>query len=653
MTKLTIKHCLASLFLLFLYQPANGQIKEITFGEIPEEDLVMTEYAEDQSADAVILENHARVSMRSGEKILVITDRHIRIKIINTDGLDYANVEIPFGRDEKVRGIKAASYNMEDGKRVTGAVDKKSVYYEESSRYRNTVRFSVPNVRVGSVIEYKYTLESPDIFTLYTLEFQHEIPVRRCGFRVEFPGYFEYKLVPGGDLTKVKFNRSESFVTFGRSSVNGYVGHWQAYNMPAYREEPFSTGSEDYYARIGFELSKIEIPGYYFEEVSPTYPKLSKKLLDRTDFGFYLKTDNSVRKKVGELKAEGGSETDLLRRIYTFVSEYMMWNGYEDYTSSAAMKKIYSDARGNAADINLMLVSMLRLAGIQADPLILSTRDHGLLNTYFALIQKFNYVVAYVIADGERYIVDATDPLRPFNMLPFRCLNGQGWIVNSNAGSWVDLRSNEQNSEIMQFALELSEKGSLKGTARNTYESYDAWSVRKICKLEGEEAYTDMMRSVNNSWRIESLELDNLGELEKPVLESISLTVPDAAETGEGIMYLNPVVCDRDGSNEFYYDERLSPVDIGCPSFKKYSCEITIPEGWIVAELPRSVNLNMAGGGGQFKYSIRTEGRKIILDTETNLTAVTFPPERYSDLRNFRSNIIRKQAEVIILKKEI
>ncbi len=631
----------------------QGQIREITFGEIPEEDLVMTEYAEDQSADAVILENYTRVSMRSGEKILVITDRHIRIKVINTDGLDYANVEIPFGRDEKVLGIKAASYNMEDGKRVTGIVDRKSIYYEESNRYRNTVRFSVPNVRPGSVIEYKYTVESPDIFTLYTLEFQHEIPVVRCGFHVEFPGYFEYKFVTGGDLSKVRYNKTESQVNFGGDIVIGFVGHWTAFNIPAYREEPFSTGSEDYYARIGFELSKIEIPGYYFEEVSPTYPKLSVKLLERSDFGLYLNTNSSIRKKAGELKAMGGSETDLLRRIYSFVSEHMMWNGYEDYTSSAAMKKIYSDARGNAADINMMLVSMLRAAGIQADPVILSTRDHGLLNTYFAIIQRFNYVVASVRVDGVQYLVDATDPMRPFNMLPFRCLNGQGWTVTDKGGSWVDLRTNEQNHETMRFAFDLSEEGSLKGTASNSYESYDAWTVRKICKLEGEEAYIDMMRSVNNSWRIDALELGNLGELENPVLESISLTVPDAAETGEGIMYLNPVIYDRDGSNEFYADDRLSPIDIGCPSFKHYSCEITIPEGWTIAEMPGSANINLSGGGGQFKYNIRTEGRKIILDTETNISTVTFPPERYGDLRNFRSNIIRKQAEVVILKKVI
>ena len=643
----SILMCLASSTVL------SGQIREITFGDIPKEDLEMAEYAEDPTADAVILDNYGIVRLRSLDKIVVNVERHIRIKIINTDGLDYANVEIPYGGNEKVMGIKAASYNSEEGKTVAGNVDKKGIYYEKSSRYRNTVRFSIPNVKAGSVIEYKYLLESPDIFTLYTLEFQQEIPVRRCGFRVEFPGYFEYKFVTGGDLSKVRLTRSESQVNFGNRTVNGFVGHWTAFNMPAYRDEPFSTGSEDYYARIGFELSKINIPGYYFEEVSPTYPKLSEKLLFRSDFGGYISKGMFLKKKTDELKAEGGSDTDLVRRIYTFVAEHMMWNSYEDYTSSATMNKIYNDARGNAADINLMLISMLRMAGIAADPIILSTRENGMLNPFFAIIQRFNYVAAYVRADGEQYIIDATDPLRPFNMLPFQCLNGQGWVVNKSGGSWIDVRNHERKSETMRFILHLSEDGSMKGTASNSYESYDAWAVRKVCKLEGVESYTDMMRVYNNRWRIDALALENLKELEKPVIETISLTVPHAAETGNGIMYLNPVIFNNDGSNEFYEDERLSPVDFGCPSFKKYTCEITIPEGWTVAELPQSVNIRLDGGDGAYRYDIRSEGRKIILDAEINVTTVAFLPERYSSLRNFRAAIIRKQSEVVILKKEI
>ncbi len=651
--RLLTNHVITALAAFLLCCGASAQIREITFGDIPEEDLAMTEYADDPSADAVILENYAQVRMRAGEKIVVDIDCHIRIKILNIDGLDYANVELPYGSSEKLTGVKAASYNIEDGNIVTSAVDRKGIFYDKSSRYRSTVRFSIPNVRAGSVIEYKYSIESPDFFSLYTLDFQQDVPVRKCSFTVEFPGYFEYKFVPSGDLRKVRFSQSETNVIFGNSIVKGFSGKWTAFNMPAYREEPFSTGSEDYYARLGFELSKIDIPGYYFEDVSPTYPKLSEKLLERTDFGGYLSSASAVKGKADEMKAEGGSDTDILRRIYTYVTNYMIWNGYDDFTSSAGMSRILSNARGNAADINLMLIAMLRHAGIPADPVILSTRDNGHLNTFFAIIQRFDYVVAWVRADGEQYIVDATDPLRPFNMLPFQCLNGQGWVVNKSAGQWINLRNEERNRESMHFEMVLSGDGSLSGTANNSYESYDAWVVRKVCRLEGTEAYADLMRSIYSSWKIHNIELADLDELEKPVTERIDLSIPYASETGDGIMYLNPAIWNHDNSNEYYADERHSPVDLGCPSGNKYSCEITIPEGWVVSEMPQSVNLVMEGGGGEFRYIITSEDRKIILETEIKYTTFTFPPERYYALRNFRSNIIRKQSEVVVLRKKI
>jgi hypothetical protein len=184
------------MFLLTSGQQLNSQIREITFGEIPKEDLEMAVYAPDPSADAVILENHASTTMRTGDKIIVATDCHIRIKIINTDGLDYANVEMPYGSDDRILGLKAGSYNLEEGETVQNLVDKKSVYYENTSRYRNTLRFSIPNVRPGTVIEYKYTLESPDYFSLYTFKFQEEIPVRRCNYGLSSPDISNTNLSP-------------------------------------------------------------------------------------------------------------------------------------------------------------------------------------------------------------------------------------------------------------------------------------------------------------------------------------------------------------------------------------------------------------------------------------------------------------------------
>jgi hypothetical protein len=643
----------AGLLLLTTPEFLRSQISEVSFGQIPMEDMEMTVYPPDLSADAVILENHASSSMMIMDKITVSTDRYVRIKIINTDGLDYANIEMPYGSDEKIAGLKAASYNLEDGKVVQTMVDKKSIYYENTSRYTSTLRFSFPNVRPGTVIEYKYTLESPDYFSLYTFRFQEELPVRRCNFRIEFPGYFEFKFVTGGDFKKIIYRREQRRVPFGTSSVEGFVGTWIGNNIPAYIEEPFSTGSDDYYTHIGFELSKIDIPGYYFEDVSPTYPKLSEKLLNRIDFGEYFIKNSPVRKKAEEIKAQGGSETDILRRIYTYVSGYMMWNGYNDFTASASMAKTHGDARGNSADINLMLLSMLRVAGIVADPVIMSTRENGLVNPFFALIRRFNHVVVAATADGKDWVIDATDPVRPFNMLPEECLNGQGWLVSRTGGLWIDLTNGEHHGKNVKLEMDLESNGNLKGRSVTTYESYDAWQVRKFCSLQGEEAYSDFVQAEQSTWRIKDLVLENMKNLEEPVTEKVSFEIPDATETREGIMYLNPVLTDRNESNEFYAEERISVIDLACPSVNRYSCTITIPEGWTVAELPQSVNLRMDGGGAAFSYNISTEGRTIRLDSEITFSTITYLPEKYATIRNFWSSIIRKQSEVIILRKVI
>ena len=325
--------------LLSFTSPLFCQIKEITFGEIPKEDLAMAVYSEDPSADAVVLDDYCQVALTSFEKIMVVSERHIRVKIINTEGLDYANIEIPYGIDDKVTGIKAATYNLENGETVINAVDKKGFYFENTSRYRQTLRFSMPNVRVGSVIEYKYTLESPSYFSLCSMEFQKEIPVRVSGLRVEIPGYFEYKFIPRGSFDNVKYSKREQSVLFGNRPVEGYVGQWYAYNMPASREEPFSTGSEDYYTSLGFELSKINFPGIFFEDISPTYPNLSKKLLERDDFGGFYQKNSFLKEKTEEIISGADSETEKLRRIYRFVAELMMWDGINEYTASANHKK--------------------------------------------------------------------------------------------------------------------------------------------------------------------------------------------------------------------------------------------------------------------------------------------------------------------------
>ncbi len=631
----------------------RSQIAELTFGEIPREDIEMTSYPADPGADAVYLEDYGQVSMSAIDGIGIVFVLHQRIKIINSDGFDYADFNLPYGIHDKIERIQAATYNIENGEVVTSKLDKKSIYREVSGRTWNTVRFTLPDVRVGSVIEVKYTLKSNYYFSLYPWDFQHEIPVRYGGFKALIPGYFEFKVIPKGNWEKIKFNRSEESVDFGSRFVEGIKIQWAYSGIPAYREEPFSTGSEDFLTSVGFELAKITVPGLYFEEISPTYPNLSKKLLNKDDFGSVLNNSGLVSKKVRSITAGAKSETEKLRLIHKYVSENFLWNSLNDCTASAGLSKIIKTEKGNSADINLLLIDMLRQAGLKADPVIMSTRENGALDMFYAIMQKFDYLVASVRADGVLYIVDATDPLRPFNILPFECLNGDGWTVVESGLNWVKLKNNEKKAAMYSMNLRLSDSGLFAGNAQNTYIDYNAYEVRHTIKLEGKEGYTQEKKNENGNWIFTDFNWENLDSLEKPVYEKYNLTIEDAVEKYGTKMAFHPILFGTYKLNPFYSEERLTPVDFGCPQELSYTIRIILPEGYKVEEIPASIKLALPDNGGQYIYSAVFEGNNVLVQTKMVINSVRFDPENYNLLREFFTRIMQKEEELIILSKTV
>lgn len=642
---------LPAVFLLTVPCTVNSQISEITFGLVPKEDLEMTSYRDDPAADAVVLDDYCHVGLTQSNRIMSAIERHVRIKILNTDGLAYANIEIPFWADGQITNIRAASYNLENGEVVKKVLDRKSFYLENSNRYIQTLRFAFTGIRVGSVIEYRYSLKSPDYFSLYTMAFQREIPVRFCSLKAEIPGYFTYKFVPKGDFSKVKFSSKIERVSFSTSFVDGYFGQWEVANMPAYREEMYSTGSEDYITSLSFELSKIEIRGYFYEEISPTYAKLVDKLREREDFGLYIDKCVVLKEEVSKIVSVARSDTEKLKAIHKYVADNFMWDGIPDYSASGTVRRTIEKKRGNSADINLILLGMLKQAGLSAYPVILSTRDNGQIDPLFAILQRFNYVVVMVNADGKQYLVDACDPERPFDMLPFECLNGRGWVVVPGGATWTDSRNNERFSESVNLDLILDETGNMTGTASNQYHSYSGYAVRKMCKLEGVEAYADMLQYYNRGWRISDLKVDNIESSDMSVFETFSLKVVDGVTVSGDNIILSPVLYGRNEKNPLHLAKRISPVDLGCPYDEGYKCTIRVPEGFSAVQVPASGKFSLPNDAGEFIYVAKNDGKIITIETKFLIKKTWFAPEDYDILREFWARVLRKESELIILKR--
>ena len=177
---------------------------KVKFGKISQEELEMNYSSLDSSANAVVLADFGdtRIDYVSNSGFQLVFTRHRRIKIFNSTGYDWADVMVPLYHDggdrESISQIKGYTYNLEDGKVVKTKLKNEGKFTEEYDENHQIHKFTLPNVKEGSVIEYTYRITSDFIFNLQDWRFQSSIPTIWSEYKVEIPEYFFYKPLSQG-----------------------------------------------------------------------------------------------------------------------------------------------------------------------------------------------------------------------------------------------------------------------------------------------------------------------------------------------------------------------------------------------------------------------------------------------------------------------
>lgn len=451
-----------------------AQKSPVKFGEIPMEDLEMTTYGKDTSAAAVILTDY-------GEAYISVTavnasmnfERHVRIKILKKDGMEWADVEIPLyhsaGEEERVSRLKASTFNLENGKIVESTLSKEGIFREKFNRDFNVQKFTLPNVKEGSVIEYSYTIYSEFLTNFPNWQFQYEIPVRWSEYWAMLPEFFVFEKYMQGYIApttyEVKIKPSQDF------RVNGH--HWISKDVPAFKEEPFMTCEDDYVSKVNMALAYINFPNQPTKEIMGTWSKLNTELLESESFGKAITGSGFLKKKAEELTAGVTDPIKKVEIIYNYIKQTLEWDGTQDkYVDN--LKKVMDDKKGTAADINVMLASMLEKVNVPVDMVLLSTRDHGFVREQYPMEEQFNYVICLARVGDKALLLDATDKYLPMNILPERCLNGQGLVISKTNHGWINIEPKAKARTVVNADLALSETGELKGKVIYSYEGYDA-----------------------------------------------------------------------------------------------------------------------------------------------------------------------------------
>jgi transglutaminase-like putative cysteine protease len=638
----------------FVTQDLFSQFK-MDFGNITTEQLSNKPYLPDPGADAIIISDIGVATLNYINGFTVEFERDVRIRIVNSNGFDYADIEIPFSATDNLTKYRASSFNLRNGEKVETVIPKKSFILEESTKYRKVLKFNFPDVHEGTVIEYSYIIQMKDesIYTLVPWVFQTSIPIGYSSLIVAYPEFFTYKTIISGNPFLVKSEMTTKDQLFGNQNAKVRIFTYSAQNVSALNDEPFAKGLRDNQTRLSFELASVNFPNSSFEEISPTYATLTKKLLDREDFGLALKNSSFLESMAKTVTAGLNDDLSKVKAIHKYISEKILWNGEEDYTSSSGLRKVFNNEKGNNADINMILIYMLRSLNIKADPVILCTRSNGTLNQFSAMLQQFNYLVANVTVEGESYLIDATNPLRPIDMLPFDCLNGSGRQINEFESKFVDLKNLEKTGSLLKLDLSLSNDGSVEGDFTKRNGGYLALNIREQVKLEGEEGYTDIVKEKYSEATISGFSLRNLSQRDSDIIETCKINLEEGVINARDKMLFNPYFSFNSFENPFSSPERSFPVDFGYPVEDIFSLLLQIPDKYSIEELPDNVTYSLGESDAKYVFTCSQEGNKLNVNSSLRIDKITFSPAEYSRLRDFFARMLQSQARLIVLKKKI
>ena len=650
--------------LLLLFHFTILQAQDFPYGAVALNDLTMTQYAPDTTAEAVVLKEFGEAYI-DGDNYHVVFKYHVRIKILKKNGLDQSDIEIPIDKDggtriEKLLAVKASSFNLQDGRIVQQALQEKDIFNEDRHKYLNVKKFAIPNVRVGSVIELSYTLESPFVYNFRSWEFQSSIPKVESEYWARIPGIYQYNIALRGFL---KLSKNESSIVKGCLGSGGdpVAGGFSAdcalmklgmKNIPAFIEEEYMTAKKNFIASVQFELSEIRYPDGRIDKVTKDWKDAEQELRQERRFGVQLKRGKDIGEEVKAIVQVDADELQKATKVYNFIRDWYVWNNTYGKYSEFGIRKAFDERKGNIGDINLSLIAALRFAGLNVEPVILSTRSNGAVVELYPVLSDFNYVIAKVNIGDKVFLADATQKYYPFGMLPERCLNGKGRVIGDGKSYWIDLVPTEISKTVSLLTLTLDTEGVITGTLVSTFTGYDAVSKRqRIASFHSQEDYISDLKNSFNFIEVTGYELKNVEDLQKPIVQKLEISVRAFDAEASNFLF-NPFLVDRFSENPFKSRERLYPVDFGVPMERTTVLDLELPDDFEIVNMPEKAGLTLPNSGARFLSDAKMMGNKLNFSSSLVVRKTVFSSTEYHYLKELFSRILQVQNADIILKKK-
>lgn len=648
--KRVIISCICILFAL----TAGAQTLNKKMGNPTMEEMTMTECAYAKDATAVVLYEDLYVDIIStvGLKLEIVCKR--RIKILKEDGLDYANVTLTLrdterngGYNDRLQDLKATSYNLEGGKIQKAKMAGNMVSKKRLNDSYVSTEFTIPQAKVGSVIEYQYKIVRDDLFDLPTWMAQSSCPVNYTHFRISLPEEFSYRVNQTGALPLVS-TRDEDANTLleTKNIIHDFTGT----NLPALpKDNEFIYCPRDFATKVTCELRSINIPGYVYQDYTTSQADVMGMLMKSDYFGGRLKQKDPFKEEVAAAGiASLPTAMEKVSACAQLLKKHLRWN--KDYALTGnSQSKVKKEGTGDNADLNFILISMLKDAGVEASPVVMSRRSRGRL-PYTPSIDALNtFVIAFVDEEGKIHYYDASAENGYIDALPID-LNVDRAILLQQDGAFndVSLQDNIKSREVVMIDASMTVDGLISGTCTITHREYAALRFRNSWEAKNDSAAFVADIAAKNNIDITEYSTQGREEFSPSAVETFSFSRQlDAGDK----YYITPMLFPFYEKNPFTAETSSMPIEFGAKGQTTISLMIKLPEGYHLEETPGQINLQLPEGGLALRFVAGEMNNVINVMCRLTTNSLFYPVGSYTLVKEFYDTLVNKCNEMLVISK--
>ena len=655
--------------LLFAFCALNAvaQTSEpnLKWGKPTDEELKMTEYAGDKEAKAVVLCHLTSVSYTMDlHNYLVDYKVKKRIKILKDEGKDYANLSIPYIYNtkeeyglESIEDFKATTYNVVNGKVVKTRIGSSQIHTERIDEDYMLAKVAIPQAMAGTVIEYEYTRHSNVFFHIFDWDAQENIPVMFAQYRLEIPAIFIFNVETSG-LQALESNISTGSITYRATSDNiakpssckTNIYLCTGRNLPALKKDDFVWNERDYVTKVTAELRSFATGGNY-RDVKKTWEQADNVLMQHSEFGSRLNDHSKFR---DELAAAGVAEmTDLKEKVAAtlmVLRQKLAWNGEYELLAHPA-SEVIKKGSGTSGDLNMILINMLGDVGVQAYPVVMSTRRHGRLPQTYPSLNKLNTFIVAVPTGTSWLYLDASSADGYVNVLsPNLYVERARLIQKGKPSQWVNLQKIGEARSQVTVVGSISPEGVMSGEHTALYFGNAAVDERRAFHTANDSLAFIARKSADYGMKINSCLMTGHRGYMANVREEMTFT--KQGEVASDHIYINPFTDFPIRNNPFLEAERPLPVEFPCRQAFSMTILIQLPEGWQLEDKPKSTRITTEDKsiGGHILYEV-TEDHQLSIQVQFRQSNVTYYKDKYEILRQLYDLFANRSKDMLVLKK--